>query len=242
MKKLTFAAVALAAGTMFANTTPVMVSLVTPVQAPARDWDVAGLRLSLIYGQCQNMTGLDLGLGAVATDDFVGLGIDVVNYAGGDSAGVGIGGVNVACGDLTGLDVGGVNYAGGAVCGGQLGLVNWNGNKSAAWSERSVGAQIGVVNYAGAFCGLQEGFVNVSDVSFAGLQSGFVNCAADVAGLECGAYFLLGLNFASGTVRGCQIGLVNYAARMEKGLQIGFVNIIGEGGWLPVLPIVNGSF
>ena len=47
---------------------------------------------------------------------------------------------------------------------------------------------------------------------------------------------------ASGSVRGCQLGLVNYAEEMEKGLQVGIVNIISRGGWAPVLPIVNGCF
>jgi hypothetical protein len=29
---------------------------------------------------------------------------------------------------------------------------------------------------------------------------------------------------------------------MDRGCQIGIVNIISQNGWLPVLPILNGSF
>ena len=58
MKRIV-AVACLVAGTLFADTTPVMVSLVTPVQAPSRSYDVTGLRLSFIYGECQDFTGLD---------------------------------------------------------------------------------------------------------------------------------------------------------------------------------------
>ena len=50
------------------------------------------------------------------------------------------------------------------------------------------------------------------------------------------------MNAAGGTLRGCQIGLVNYANRVDRGCQIGLVNIISHNGWVPVLPIINGSF
>ena len=48
MKKLVLSVVLAAAGAVFAETTPAMVSLVTPVQAPSSDVDVAGIRFSLI--------------------------------------------------------------------------------------------------------------------------------------------------------------------------------------------------
>ncbi len=102
MKRLVFAACLFAAAAASADTTPVMFSLFTPVQAPSRSYDVAGFRLSLLYGDCKG--------------------------------------------------------------------------------------------------------------------------------------------FASGRVRGCQIGLFNYAEEMERGMQIGIVNVISRNGWLPVLPIVNGRF
>ncbi len=75
-----------------------------------------------------------------------------------------------------------------------------------------------------------------------GLQSSRVNYAHDMYGLQCGYYLVVGVNVASGALRGCQIGLVNYADTIDRGCQIGLVNIISHNGWLPVLPIINGSF
>ena len=212
MKKIIAVAGMLAAGMLFADTTPIMVSLVTPVQAPSSDYDVTGFRLSLIYGDCREFTGLDIGI------------VDHTDL------------------DFTGLVIGGVNIADGRFYGGQLGLINWNGHGDHKWERRSIGAQLGIFNYANTFCGLQDGFVNVTGRSFTGLQSGFLNSTRDLGGLQCGYNFILGVNMASGTINGCQVGLVNYAERVDRGLQIGLVNIISENGWLPVLPIVNGHF
>ncbi len=212
MKKIMAVAGMLVAGVLLADMTPIMVSLVTPVQAPSSDYDVTGFRLSLIYGDCQEFTGLDIGI------------VDHTHQ------------------DFTGIVIGGVNIADGRLYGGQLGLVNWNGHDDSKWNRRSIGAQLGIFNYANTFCGLQDGFVNVASGSFTGLQAGFFNSTRDLGGLQCGYYLLLGVNVASGIMHGCQIGLVNYAERVDGGLQIGFVNIIPENGWLPVLPIVNGHF
>ena len=214
MRKLAaFACAAIAAGALFADgSTPVMVSLVTPVQAPGRSRDVKGLRLSLVYGECRGFTGLDIGVVGNAREDF------------------------------TGLAVGGFNFACGRMYGGQVGLLNWNGNSDAAPGKRSAGAQLGVVNVSHAFCGLQDGLVNISGSSFSGLQSGFFNCAEDMCGMQSGYYFLIGVNVATGTMRGVQMGLVNYADTVDGGCQIGIVNVISHNGWLPVLPILNGSF
>ena len=132
MKKLAAALVLVAAGAVFAETTPVMVSLVTPVQAPSSDYDVSGVRLSLVYGQSRGFTGLDLGIANRATEDFTGIGI------------------------------GGANIADGYFCGGHIGLVNWNGNESRDWDKVSKGAQIGLVNYAEEMDkGIQIGILNI---------------------------------------------------------------------------------
>ena len=212
MKKIAALLCAISSGVAIAGSAPVMVSLVTPVQAPSRDSDVGGLRLSLLYGECKDFAGLDIG---------------VAQYA---------------RGEFTGVAVGGVNVAGGRFYGGQIGLINWSADATADWSRRSTGGQIGAVNYAGAFCGLQDGLVNVTSGAFAGLQSGFFNCANETYGVQCGVYLILGVNVAYGNVRGCQIGLVNFADTMDSGLQIGLLNIIAHNGWAPVLPVVNGHF
>ena len=212
MKSSVSVACLMMAGALFADMTPVMVSLVTPVQVPSRDYDVMGFRLSLIYGECQEFTGLDIGI------------------------------IDCARKDFTGIAIGGANIAGGRLYGGQIGLVNWNSGGATDWARRSTGVQFGLLNYADTFTGLQDGIANVANGRFMGLQSGFLNCAHDVSGLQCGYYFLLGVNAASGTLRGCQLGLVNFANRVEGGLQIGIINIIEQNGWAPVLPIVNGHF
>ena len=41
--------------------------------------------------------------------------------------------------------------------------------------------------------------------------------------------------------RGLQLGIVNVTKEM-KGIQIGLINVITKGGWLIVLPGINGSF
>ena len=109
MRKFAFAACMLA-GMAFAETTPVMVSLVTPVQAPSRSYDVTGFRLSLIYGDCRDFAGLDIGLVPRTSGAFDGLGI---------------GGVNIANGRFRGLQVGLFNWSG------------WEGNASGLPSARS---------------------------------------------------------------------------------------------------------
>ena len=168
MKSYVSAVCLMMAGALFADTTPVMVSLVTPVQAPAYDYDVTGFRLSLIYGHCQEFAGLDIGI------------------------------VDYTARDFTGVAIGGANIVGDRLRGGQLGAVNWNSNGAMDWERRSAGAQLGLVNYADTFIGLQDGFVNVANGTFMGLQTSFLNCAHDVYGLQCGGYFLLGVNVASG--------------------------------------------
>ena len=214
MKRLIVAAVVAAAGFAFADSTPVMVSLLTPVQAPSSDYDVAGLRLSLVYGQCERFKGFDIGI------------------------------VNRTAGDFFGFSLGGVNVVNGRVLGGQVGLVNCNSLGGTEWRNRPIGAQIGLVNYADEFCGMQWGVINASGSLFTGHQCGLVNIAEDIAGFQGSIFFygLICVNVATGPVRGCQLGLITYADEMDTGLQIGLVNIIARGGWFPVLPIVNGNF
>ncbi len=212
MRKVLSMACLLTAGMAMADWTPAMISLVTPVQAPFSDYDVKGFRLSLIYGDCRNFAGLDISVLGHVDHDFTGIGI------------------------------GAVNIVDERMYGGQVGFVNWNDNLNAPWDRRSIGAQIGPVNYCGTFCGLQDGIVNVAGGTFCGLQDAIFNMAGDMQGLQVGWWFIGGINVVSGEMCGCQIGLVNYAERVRGGLQIGFVNVIARDGWLPVLPIVNGHF
>ena len=47
--------------------TPLMLCLVTPLQVPPRDFNVGGLRINAIYGECHDFDGLDLSLVGRAT-------------------------------------------------------------------------------------------------------------------------------------------------------------------------------
>ena len=89
-----------------AGMTPFMLSLVTPIQVPAADWDVKGLRISLLYGECREMLGLDIGVVSQAFEARA-LQISVINMAE----------------TMKGLQIGVINYAGTAV-GLQIGVVN----------------------------------------------------------------------------------------------------------------------
>ena len=153
--------------------------------------------------------------------------------------------------------IGGANIASEGLYGGQIGLINWCGDPDGDEANRSVGAQIGLVNCSSSFAGLQYGALNVARGRFYGLQDGainvtgglvtgiqcgFVNYSGDVYGAQCGYYMILGVNIAGGSVNGCQLGLVNYATDMGYGLQIGGINIIASNGWLMVLPLFNWHF
>ena len=222
MKKATAAlAAALAAAAAFADSTPVMVSLLTPIQVPYRSYDVAGFRLSLVYGDCVNFTGFDLGLVPHTAEDFTGLAI---------------GGVNVVGDEFSGLAIGSVNYAGGRHVGCQVGLVNWN-----TFASAEEGVPVGE-SYKSYLFGLQDGIVNFTTDTFVGWQTSPLNLADNMTGVQSGFWLIGAVNIAGGSVEGAQIGLANFANRMESGIQIGIINVIAHGGWLPFLPLVNGGF
>ena len=211
-KLLVVVAAIAATGVSLADSAPVMVSLVTPAQIPSRSWDVSGFRLSLLYGNCCDFAGFDIGVASRASGSFDGLGV---------------GGVNIVNGRFRGV---------------QVGLFNWSGWSEAESGHCSVGVQYGGINYADSFFGLQSGYINVSSGLLSGVQYAYINCADDAVGVQCGGLIVLGVNVACGSVEGCQIGIVNYAHTMAYGVQIGILNIIVNNGWLPVLPVVNGGF
>lgn len=208
MKAILFTACAAIAGFAYSDSTPVMVSLVTPVQAPSRHNDVRGVRLSLIYGECEDFRGLDIGI------------------------------ANNTRGSFKGLAIGGANIVDSRMLGGQIGLVNWNGYDERAWGGRSTGAQFGILNMADSFCGLQDGFANFANDSFAGLQTSFFNVSGDLYGAQIGYYFIFGVNitgefrgcqvglvnYAESVDCGLQIGLVNIIGRNGWARVLPFVN------------------
>ncbi|MGE4488564.1 MAG: hypothetical protein AB7E95_03345 [Kiritimatiellales bacterium] len=125
--------------------TPLMVSLLTPAQVPAPEWDVKGLRINLFYGRCNDLYGADLGL---------------VNHTAGQSTGLDIGLVNYVEGKLIGFQAGGVNV-GNRVKALQIGVYNKADDIS--------GLQIGLINHTRMMRGVQIGLINViesNDLSF----------------------------------------------------------------------------
>ena len=125
--------------------TPVMISLWTPAQAPAENYDVKGLRIDLFYGRCQKLYGLDLGLVNHTVKEEVGLAFGLVNY---DES------------KFTGLHIGGVNI-GARVSALQVGFYNEADDMS--------GVQIGLINHTRMMRGVQIGLINVienNDIPF----------------------------------------------------------------------------
>ena len=114
--------------------------------------DVAGLRLTLPYGECESVTGFDLGFYGRCRY-FEGFQLNILR--------------NEAEDVLSGVQVGIYNSAGRADLKGlQLGLFN---------EARSMrGIQVGIVNLADSMCGFQVGLINRAETMY-GFQIGLVN-------------------------------------------------------------------
>jgi hypothetical protein len=127
----------------------------------ASDVDVVGLRLNFPGGQCDQVTGLDLGF-IGHSQYFNGLQINLLRNDVHDAlAGWQIGCYNSAgLGDSLGMQVGLWNEAG-VIYGFQVGLVNL--------SDYTKGFQVGLVNRAEDLHGYQLGLINIirsGDVPF----------------------------------------------------------------------------
>ena len=139
---------------------PFMFSIITPIQLPSSDFDVGGLRLSLLYGRCCNFDGLDIGIVGVADNHANGWLINVVSVANGDGLGLNTGAVNYFSGDFKGLQIGAANWID---SGDMFQFGVYNGGYDVQ------GLQVGVINTANKMQGIQIGLVNIisnSDISF----------------------------------------------------------------------------
>lgn len=162
----------------FAAYSPMAFSLATPVQFPDSDYNVSGLRFSLLWGSHRDVYGLDLGgVGNITNQRFVGTPISgVFNYTKGETTALGVQlagltNFNLQKTHVYGLQLAlGLNYnkAASEVIGLQLAAVNL------AEFTDVYGVQIGVYNRAHSVRGLQIGLVNVAD-NLRGLQIGLVN-------------------------------------------------------------------
>ena len=116
------------------------------------DIDVIGLRLTLPYGECESVTGFDLGVYGRCRY-FEGLQANILR--------------NEALDVMSGIQVGIYNSAGRAdLTGLQVGL--WNEARSMR------GLQVGIINVADTVQGFQVGLINRAESAY-GFQVGGVN-------------------------------------------------------------------
>lgn len=132
-------ALVLIAQPILAQEKPIQLSLVSPIQIVPPDQAIAGVRLSLLYGENTYVSGLDWGL--------------VSHCTSGMSKGVQFGLVGVVDEDFMGWQNNVVNLTQRDFEGFQWGLVNYAGHAN--------GFQLGIVNYAVTMKGLQIGIVNI---------------------------------------------------------------------------------
>lgn len=217
----------LAARAAMAETTPVMVSLWDTVQFPSREYDVAGIGLSPLYGRCRDFTGLDVGLCQRRDGDFTGIGIGAINLHSLDCLSAIKSNACARVNQLSGAQIGGVLNIAGDVFGTQIALYGGN------FGFDVYGVQIIArgVNFAKHVHGMQigAGSANLA-MAMNGVQiTGCANFVGDFCGVQIGglgnvAFRKIFDKFADeleGTASGVQIGgLFNVSERMD-GMQIG---------------------
>jgi hypothetical protein len=151
-----------------AEFTPFMLSLVSPLEAPTRDFDVTGLRLSIIYGECQNFAGLDIGLISRTRGVATGVQISAIaTIVDGDAIGFQPGLVNIVKGECDGFQIGAANYVNNGQAF-QIGVYNG--------AQHIEGCQIGLINTARTMSGIEIGLVNViqdKDAPFLPIINGY---------------------------------------------------------------------
>jgi hypothetical protein len=123
----------------YAQSSPIQVALVNPVQLVHESTSISGLRLSLIYGKNNNVSGIDWGF---------------VNHTTGNQVGAQWGAIGINNGDFTGWQNNFVNITSGNFLGLQNGFVSYN-------SGKVTGLQFSFFNYAATLNGVQLGLINV---------------------------------------------------------------------------------
>jgi hypothetical protein len=135
---LVICALILTAAPVLAETRPIQISLVTPIQIFPERYSITGLRLNLLYGSNVSVTGLDVGLvNHTTAGKFIGLQYGLVGLSDSDFSGWQDCVVNITNKKFEGFQFGWVNYAD-YMSGFQLGLVNY--------AKTAKGLQIGLVN------------------------------------------------------------------------------------------------
>lgn len=181
MKKIILVVVGLLFSTSFAQAaglSPLAISIIPPVQFPPSSFDVAGARVSALWGEHRAVYGLDVGaLGNITDVSFTGIAVaGGFNYNKGTATVIGLqlaGGanVNVNKARVVGVQAAGLlnqNGAESSVLGVQLALVN------NCQYTTVTGVEVGLYNHAQVVNGFQIGLVNIVD-SLHGLQIGLAN-------------------------------------------------------------------
>jgi len=129
-------------------------SFIAPGQLPSATSRIYGARLSLIWGECRELRGLDLGIAGYLQDDMYGLQTGLFQITGKDLYGWQCTLVNTVDNDVYGLQTALGNMCFLSAYGCQLGLVNYadsmKGLQLGLWNQTSSlsGCQIGLVNWA----------------------------------------------------------------------------------------------
>ena len=122
-----------------AQSKPIQIAVLTPIQIFSEDTPISGFRFNLIYGKNVSVKGLDLGLINHTTSSL--------------SKGVQMGFIGLVDSDFVGWQYNSVNVTKGNFEGFQWGIVNY--------AKYANGFQLGIVNYAESMKGLQIGLVNI---------------------------------------------------------------------------------
>ncbi len=134
-----------------AKVKPIQLSLWNTVQLQNASTSIHGLRLA-IYGENEDVFGVDWGIVLKVNGDMVGWQNSCVN---------------MVEGNVEGLQEGIVNMVGGDVWGWQTGVVNMT-------EGEMIGLQTGLVSFSRDLRGVQFSIVNVTDIQY-GLQIGLIN-------------------------------------------------------------------
>lgn len=175
MKKQ-LSAIAIAAGLMSmgvqANQTPVMFSSLNGFNAPAAT-EVGGVRLAVLHGKVEKVTGVDIALIALSeTDTTVGVNLGFFGAAkvNNSMTGASLGFFNWMPGNTVGANLGAVNVTG-DVKGANVALVNYSEGNTlvdvafASFSKAST-VQVGFFNKTEKIDGVQIGLINCADNGF----------------------------------------------------------------------------
>ena len=200
--------------------TVLAIGIGTPFALPwGFDWDVFGLDLNVVYGDCNKMYGLEVAaLANTARLDMLGLQVSAAcNFANRDAVGAQVAAVNLGNRTTYGLsvDIAGLHRD-------FLGL--------------GVDGLIGA--YDSEFYGLEiAGLGSAVREDMWGWQiAAGANFARRLHGFQTAALFNM-----TEELRGAQLALVNYASTCSAGFQIGLLNFIMDNQ-VPVLPIFNCYF